>query len=602
VIFNYKNINFIIFFIILMILSCESTPRQPEESGVPSEIPQTPENPGYFPDTQGQHVTSPAPAANPQQQGTSGQPAGSHGQTGSLADEIRNMTESGILLSMLQAIELIRSRDLSGSDFGRTMSGINTLLIRFVYPDSLTRLPVVDLPQTSNYTRIIRETERGVYTRPGAESNDFLEYILPFLAFNQLNEDLYPVILADLEKARHLRPGSVLPPFFKGLVYEHSNNFHEAYSLYNQAFNISSGFYPAQIGIARVTRHLNNTRDSVEILSDLIITHPDSSEIKRELALSYFLNGDWSRALPAIDDILRTEPRNGEFLLMRAHIFLFQGNYSQANAALDNYAAINTTNRDYLFMRARIQIEGNRNRDSALNYLRSILRTNPNDIEALIYAVTLLMESQRASDQTEGRELLARLQQLSGSSVEVLSLSLREAVRRENWQEAQRYLNNILSVRRTTADLTDGYYIERGLGNNARALTYARELYERDTANNDYAVIYISALIDSGQSAEASRLIESRLNSITNAQLKSRFFYLRSRLRATMDEALSDLRSSLFEDPRNLDAIIATFEIYHNNREERRAVYYLRQALAIAPDHPLLRRYEVEYASLLGRN
>jgi hypothetical protein len=44
------------------------------------------------------------------------------------------------------------------------------------------------------------------------------------------------------------------------------------------------------------------------------------------------------------------------------------------------------------------------------------------------------------------------------------------------------------------------------------------------------------------------------------------------------------------------------FEIYHRQREERRAVYYLRQALAIAPDNPRLKRYEKQYADLLGRN
>jgi len=591
VIFNHKNLIFCIFFSLLMILSCRS-PQVDNAGGFPE-----------YPDQQPAHSThgqTDTPAVTQPGTSTAQQPVSA--QPSSLSEEIRSLTESGVLASMLQAIELIRTRDLSASEFGRAISGINAVLIRFVYPDSLTRLPVVDLPQTSNYTRIIREAERGNYTRPLAESNDFLEHILPFLAFNQVSEELYSTILIDLEKAGHLRSGSVLPPYFKGLVYEQINNYQEALASYNQAFNISGSFYPAQIGIARVTRLLNNSQSSVEILSDLIITHPDSSEIKRELALSYFYNGDWSRALPAIDDILRVEPRNGEFLLMRAQIFLSQGNFSQANAALDNYAAINTTNRDYLFMRARVQIEGNRNRDSALNYLRSLLRINSNDIEALIYTVGLLMESQRASDQAEGRELLTRLQQLSGSSIEVLSLSLREAVRRENWQEAQRYLNSILAVRRTAPDLVNGYYIERGLGNNARALTFARELYERDASNNENTVIYISALIDNGQNAEASRLIESRLNSVTNAQLKSRFFFLRSRLRAHTDDALSDLRSSLFEDPRNLDAIIAMFEIYHNNREERRAVYYLRQALAIAPDHPLLRRYEVEYASLLGRN
>jgi hypothetical protein len=41
------------------------------------------------------------------------------------------------------------------------------------------------------------------------------------------------------------------------------------------------------------------------------------------------------------------------------------------------------------------------------------------------------------------------------------------------------------------------------------------------------------------------------------------------------------------------------FEVYHRRKDERRAVYYLKQALAIAPDNPRLKRYEREYARLL---
>jgi tetratricopeptide (TPR) repeat protein len=523
--------------------------------------------------------------------------------TGGLADEIRSLTETGILSSMLHAVELIRSRDLSATDFGRLMSGVNTVLIRRVYPDSLARLPAVDMPQTSNYTRILREAERGVYTRPPPDSNDFLELVLPFLAVNNHSDNnLWPIILWDLERAQQLQSASVLPPYFSGIILEYSGRYDEAVLAFNKAYSISNEFYPAQIGIARVDRLKGNPAAAAAILSNLAVVYPDSGEIRRELALCYYANHDWPRALPAIEEILRAEPRDGEFLLMRAHILIDQGHYSQANTSLDNYASINSNNRDYLYMRAQVQFDGSRNRDSALNYLRSILRTSPNDTQAMIFAVTLLMDSQREGDHAEGRELLERLRQAAGSLTEVMTLSLRDAVRRESWQEAQRYLNSVLAVRRTAEDLTDGYYIERGLGNNSRALTYARELYDRDNSNNDYTVIYISALIDNNQRTEASRLIESRLNSITNTQLKSRFFYLRSRLQTNSDDALGDLRSSLFEDPRNLDAIIAMFEIYHNRREERRAVYYLRQALAIAPDHPQLRRYEIEYASLLGRN
>jgi len=507
---------------------------------------------------------------------------------------------------MIQALELIRTRELSGIDFGRMMNGINAILIRTVYPDSSARLPTVDLPQTYNYTRIIREAERGNYIKPSETSSDFFEHILPSIAINaQTAEGVYQDALRDLNKAGELRPASVLPPYFRGIVNEYAGMYAQAEAAYRIAYAISGECYPALAGIARVTMLAGKTAEAAALYSDLVIRYPDNMNLKRQLAVSYYQNRDWSRALPAVDEILQSAPRDGEFLLMKAHILIEQGQYSQANAPLDVYSAINSNNRSYLFLRARVQAEGNRNRDSALNYLRSIIRNNPNDTEALIYAARLLMESSRASDQSEGMEMLARLRQTAGSSIEVLSLSLRDAVRREAWQDAQSFLNRILQTRRTVQDLTDGYYVERGLGNNARALSYARELYDRDSSNTEYILIYISALIDNARRDEASRLIESRLAAAGGsgaAGTRSRLYFLRSRIQGNEEAALSELRSSLFEDPRNLDALIAIFEIYHNRREERRAVYYLRQALAIAPDHPRLKRYENEYASLLGRN
>jgi len=562
----------VIFFFALVILSCKSGPEKQES------VEQKTETPKYQSDT-GTHLS------------------------GSLSEEIRGLTETGILSSMLQAVELIRSRELGGSEFGRTMAGINTVLIKLIYPDSKARLPVVDLPQTSNYTRIIRDAEKGVYDQPSPTSTDFFEHILPYLAVNdQTDARVLADILKDLETAQTLKPNSVLPPLFQGFIHERALRYSQAERFFRQAYQISDECYPARIGLARVRRIAGFPQEAIDILNDLIVRYPDSMQIKRERAISYYRNHDLSRALPAVDEILQIDPRDGEILLIKASILLEQGQFSQSNTTLDSYTSINPNNRTYLFLRARIQAEGNRNRDSALNYLRSILRTSPDDTEALIYAAGLLMDSQRPADQNEGREMLERLRRINGSSIEVLSLSLRDAIQREQWQEAQGYLNRILAVRRSVQDLTDAYNVERGLGNNARALSFARELYERDSSNHEYSAIYISALINSGRRDEASRLLESRINSASTSQIKSRYYYLRSRLQSNQEDALGDLRSSLFEDPRNLDAIIAMFQIYHDRREERRAVYYLKQGLAISPDHPVLKRYEKEYASLLGRN
>ena len=527
--------------------------------------------------------------------------------SGGIAEEIRGLTETGILSSMLQALETIRSRNLSGVDFGRMMNGINTLIIRLVYPDSLAVLPAVDLPQTYRYTLIIREGERGNYIKPPEGSIDFFEHILPFLVIAKLlpgqglpgdisSQDIIRV----LDKAADIRPNSVLPSYFKGLLFERQNNLREAERAYRKAYEISGEFYPSLIAIARITRLSGNPAQAAEAFSDLIIRYPDSREIKRELAASLFESRDWPRALPAIDEILQTDPRDGDFLLMKASLLLEQTQYSQSNAVLDTYAPINPNNRLYLYLRARVQAEGNRNRDSALNYLRSILRTSPNDEEALILAVTLLMESSRSADQSEGRELLDRLRRIAGNSVNVLSL--RDAVRRESWQEAQGLLNRILASRRTVQDLTDGYHIERNLGNNTRALSFARELFERDTANSENTLIYISALIDNARRDEAMRLLNSRMDSVSRGASLSRYYFLRSRLQTNDDAISSDLRSSLFEDPKNLEANIGLFEYHIRRREERRAATYLRNAISIAPDNPVVRRYEREYASLLQRN
>jgi tetratricopeptide (TPR) repeat protein len=137
------------------------------------------------------------------------------------------------------------------------------------------------------------------------------------------------------------------------------------------------------------------------------------------------------------------------------------------------------------------------------------------------------------------------------------------------------------------------------LGNNAAALQAARELYERDPSGESAVTAYISALIDTGRQDEAGRMIENRLAELGGGVLKGQYYYLRSRLQGSEESVINNLRSCLFEDPRNLDALIAMFEIYQRRRDDRRAVYYLKQALALAPDNPRLKRWEVEYAAQL---
>jgi tetratricopeptide (TPR) repeat protein len=520
-----------------------------------------------------------------------------------VADEIRSLVEMGSPGSLTQALEEIRSRSLGNSEFGRVMNAAAVVLMRRIYPDVRVSLPPSDPPQTHAYTRIFRDIERGTYTPPPGNA-DYLELVLPFLALLQEGRTVPSgsllAALPDLGRARALNPRSVLAPYFSALAYERGGRLQEAATEFARAAELAPDCYPAALGLARAREAAGQRQEAIGLLSDLVVRYPDNMGIKRQLARSYYNNRDWSRAEPAVAELLQKNNRDGELLLMRAHIFVEQGQFIQAQAPLDLYASIDANNRLYLFLRARVQAEGYRNRDAALNYLRSILRNNPDDDEAAVYTAQQLMGSARTADQTEGRALMQRLLNTRTPSLAVISLVLQDAIRREAWREARPYVERLLAERRSPQDLFHAYTVERGLGNNAAALAYAREMYEQDQSNEEGALAYASALIDTGRPGEASRMIESRLASVGGGVLKSRYYYLRSRLQPNEEAAMNDLRSSLFEDPRNLNALTAMFSIYHRRKDERRAVYYLKQALAISPDNPQLKRYEAEYRAALG--
>jgi Tfp pilus assembly protein PilF len=533
----------------------------------------------------------PLPAAPPGEQAASERPVGS-----GVADAIRSLVESGLSSSLIEALDLIKRRRLEEGDYGRAMAAVSVTLLRKLYPDNRTLLPPADPPRIHPYTKILSEAEQGRYCVPPRNSLDYLELTLPFLALlEETQESRLLAALPDLKRARELNPRGMLATYFMGLVYEKTGQWEKAASEYRWAYDASQGFYPAALGLARYLSFRGEIEEEIALLSDMALQYPDNMAVKRQLALVYYDTQDWARAEPAIAEALRVDSRDGQFILMQARLFVEQGRFNQAQAPLDLYALINPNDRLYLFLRARLQAEGYRNRDGALNNLRSLLRLYPEDVEALTYAARLLMDSNRSEDQAEGREILTRLMAAGESSLMASALAAQDAAYRRAWEEARPHLDRLLADRRSPQDLLLAYTVERGLGNRAVALAYAQELYQADSGNEEGAVAYIASLIDLGRRSEAESLLETRLAGANGGIIKSRYYYLRSLLRSGEEAAMNDLHSSLFEDPRNLNALTAMFEIYHRRRDERRALYYLKQALAIAPEDPHLKRYEAEY-------
>jgi len=519
----------------------------------------------------------------------------------------RSLVEWGSPASLTQAAGLFIDAPAVPADQRRALSAAAIIIARIVYPELSLGLPVVS--GSHPYERIIRDVERRTYTPPPPASADFLEHILPFLAlYNYSNfgagidPSRYQAALPHLEQAARLNSASVLPPLFRGFALEKTGNIKEAEAAYNLAQAQDNSCYPAGLGLARLL-HVQKKYDEERILlNGLQARNLSSTEIRKQMARLLMATGDTQQADNLITDILRLESRNGEFLLFRTRLLLDRASWQQAQSTLDTLAALDSANRQYIFLRARYQAEGQRNRTAAINLLQPLYRSQPDNSEIAVYLTSLLLESSRADDITEGRTMLAGLLAASPVMPETLSLAAADSIGRENWQEAKGYLDQLLTGKRERKDLLNAWKVERALGNFAAALSHARELFNRAqgaSADAEGTAAYITSLIDTGRHSEAGKILDERMATVPGGTDKSRFYFLRSRLRTSEETVLNDLRSALFEDPRNLDALIAIFEIYHRKKDERRAVYYLRQALAIAPNNSQLNRYKTEYAAQL---
>jgi tetratricopeptide (TPR) repeat protein len=254
-------------------------------------------------------------------------------------------------------VELIQNRNLQNTDYGRVMNAAAAALLRTVYPDMAVRFFPPDSPQTHSYTKIIRNAERGIYTTPAPSARDFLEFVLPFLAYYSLGESRISDssdsrllnAISDLVRASQLNPHSVLPLLFQGFVYERNGDIERSEAAYGSALELASSCYPAELGLIRLLRRQGRGEEENARLSDLLERYPDNLAVKKQLARNYAAAREWPRAEAAAAEILQRSPRDGEFLLLSAFMAIEQGQFQRAQTPLDSHASIDASGRDYLF-------------------------------------------------------------------------------------------------------------------------------------------------------------------------------------------------------------------------------------------------------------
>ncbi|GMO59620.1 MAG: hypothetical protein Ta2G_19640 [Termitinemataceae bacterium] len=443
----------------------------------------------------------------------------------------------------------------------------------------------------------------GKYSEPPDFTTDYLELCLPSLLLvyeNKFSEAQLRKMRSDLRKALSIKNDGILAIYFLGLAYEKSNRPKDAELNFNNALELDSDFFPAMLGNARVSKSVTADNSIILIFNDLLLRYPKNSMIMRQLAEAYYERSEWQNAKELFAKVLDNGQKNSDIVLKLARCEIELKNYIRAQMLFDTFNTENIATRNSRFFTSRLQYEGFKNSGSALKILHSLNEENPSDYEVLLYLTKVLLLSQNKTEQEEGRIRLENLLALEDDAivniaVDIYELAAADAIERKAWSTARTYMQKILPLRRGETELLNAFYAERGLKNKWAALTLSRELRAKFPQNEEGNIAYAEALIDNERNAEALAFIDGRIGVSSGGNYKSRYYFLRSTLKEG-DAALSDLRLSIFENPRNVDSLKSVFLFHIKSGDDAQAVYYLRQAIALSPDDPEIIKYQRQYA------
>lgn len=490
--------------------------------------------------------------------------------------------------SLSAAEDLIRANKAQDSEFGRALLYVAYQLRKRLYPETLDPDEILDPPALNVLVRIMQDTEKGRYPDPALRSSSRLSALMATtVLFAPQDAETSRAALADLAKIGQDPGYSLLAPYFDALDAERARDWDRALAGYRRTESLAADCYPAGLGRARVLLGLKRKAEAVALLETLAAAHPDSVDASRLLAQAYYDSGRYAAAAPLVQNVLRAEPTNDAFIAMRAHILILSGNYLQAGPLLDAYATRNPRDPLYLYLRGLFLWKQDKQRSKAVDFLRGAAILYPQDqrLSLLLAAVLLDGDEPSSQDRQTARGLLESILALDPDNQDAMVFLARDALAVGNSQRALSFLDGLLAANPDFRDYGLMTEIAFAAKQYKRAAGWADAWFAASPSEEAAALAKARSLIETGRGSQALALVNERLARHPAAKYSAALFYLRSRLQKDPDDAMGDLRSSLMDDPRNLDSILAMFDAYYGQKDYKKAQFYLRQAQAASPSN-----------------
>ena len=474
---------------------------------------------------------------------------------------------------------------LSESDAGKSESGIEYAyiasgLMARVYPVVMGDRLVPAAPVGSIYPDLFKQIESGVIPEINQDDISFLTVLaVPAAVLYSDDKTVELACLDYINQAIMMNERSVLPLYLRGYINERNARFDEALVDYTAALELDPSTYPAEIGQARIYTQTGRNDAAVDIMNMLSAQYPFSVEILTKAAETRLLIKDYSGALEYSSEVLRTDPDNPEILLLRARVFFEQENLQQARRLIEVLERMSFDTAEFYLVKSKTEKAGGDNL-SALNTLEKAVIKYPDNKEIEEAYGAILMLTGRKD---EAREILTGEGSTGNTGSEGLIVLIDDAIEMEDWKAAAEYAQRLLSEDNSLKAGLAVWKAWYAQSNYVKALEISGALFENYPESTDSAIAFIKTLVAMNRRLQAERILNQRIPIEKDAEKRSELYYLKSLTDISEDDKLQSLRSALFENLQNIDALVSISRLYTDMGDVRKAYRYIKQAAALAP-------------------
>lgn len=519
-----------------------------------------------------------------------------------IQEQILANVEIGSPDTLKTAVNQLKKSADSGTEQEKTLLSVAAQVLQIVWQSDSVQVALPEVTDDNPYLGAISMARQGVYDSSTGKS-DFLTKVLPSLVLvtSEIRSDYYSQSLEDLQSALSERSDSVLANYLLGMLHRRMGKPALAVTAFSAAVTGAPDCFEVLYALATAKMQTGDAKGAENDAKKLLQNYGSNRDLLKLAAESAFLAGDLDESEQYVARVLQQESDNAYYILFRAKILVQKGDYIKAASLLDVYARTDTVSRDYLMLRAKVQKDWNRNNTAALKTIEQALLLNPNDPEIILAAAELSSQTGAKIAGKTAAELADKILAKDPKNISALQIQISELQQMHNYTGAYKASTMLMQLQ-PVPDGAVHKHIEICLLSNHKdeAWDMASRLYSEKPNDDEVVQTYVHALVNTGRTQEAARIIAQYLPSSTS-RMKSYLYYERSFLASTEDGVLGDLRSSLTSNPRNKDALMRLYQIYFNKNEYRKAQYYLKQVVALTPGDENLLVLNRDLDKLLAR-